>query len=59
MFLTIADVLRSEECDAIQNILEEDVLWVNGGSTASGNARLVKNNLLANTQHASIKGVLK
>lgn len=58
MLLQIADILTAAECSAICNALENDTLWCDGASTASGAARQVKSNDQADLAAAPVRGAL-
>ncbi len=59
MLLQIADILTRDECAAILEALAEDKYWRDGGETAKGAARTVKNNRQADREAPAVRGVLK
>ncbi len=57
MLLQIADVLDRPTLAAIRDALARPSLWEDGGETAKGRARAVKNNLQARLSDPAAKGV--
>ena len=55
--IQISDVLSSGECEAILQTLDREDLWRDGGETAKGRARAVKNNWQADRDHSAVKSV--
>ena len=58
MLLHISELLSKPECAAIREALS-GVDWTDGAATAAGQARAVKSNQQADTNHPAVRGVLK
>lgn len=58
MILQIEGILSEPEAAAMRASLAEESLWTDGGETASGAARAVKNNLQGRSDKAPVAGVL-
>jgi len=56
--IQIPSLLSRAECAAICEIVSQDSMWRDGGHTARGHARAVKNNLQADDSQPSVRGAL-
>lgn len=59
MLIEIPEVLTLAECDAIRDALSNEAVWRDGGETAAGAAKAVKNNHQAAMTEPAIRGAAK
>ncbi len=58
MLLQITNVLKSADCRAIRDALDDDALWRDGKATAGGAAKRAKSNAQADAAAAPVRGAL-